>query len=613
MKTNALIIFSLLGAATASAQGFKADFANGKFPAGITVEDCDGFEVPSLCYKNGRTSDGWTVATVGTGTYAAVSPSHSHDEGGQNNRMNIEEVTVEEGAVISWTARSVFSDFPDTYRIEALVEGSEKPVTVFKGRAEEVFTPHAVTLEKYTGKKVRFSFVCTSENGYLLAIKDIFIGVPEKPVLSLVDKTRRFAGNGETVEVTGTVFNSGLETTVEKVVLKVSSKEVASKTINETVKSAESFDFSIDLPVELNKKTKYTVEIIGSDGSVLASASSAAIASHFERNHFVDEGTGVWCNNCPEGMLALQQLKRDYPDQIVIATDHANDDLTNSDYWSGLKFFAVPYFMLNRRDDTKYSQTTNFENGLWRPTPVKIDLAKDEENVNVTVTTSEDIDNSNDRYRIGYVITGDFYQTEDDAAYMQKNSCNMPRHEAYYFLPNILPAHLSKYHNVNLDGEGYFDGIPNSIPADIAPGEATESFVIPCDGLEANEVWSNLRINAYVLDTTNGEILNSASIRLDEPAPEPEIPDLPDGPDGPDGPDSVNEVSASSTPLLRISGRDLLLSGSDETFVEIFYADGQRVAAGNFHERTVVPESVSGPVIIRATSRNATSVIKAAF
>ena len=75
----------------------------------------------------------------------------------------------------------------------------------------------------------------------------------------------------------------------------------------------------------------------------------------------------------------------------------------------------------------------------------------------------------------------------------------------------------------------------------------------------------------------------------------------------------MNEVSASSTPLLRISGRDLLLSGSDETFVEIFYADGQRVAAGNFHERTVVPESVSGPVIIRATSRNATSVIKAAF
>lgn len=601
MKYSVLILSVLAVTSSVSAQNFSLDIKGNKLPKTVIARDFDGLEVPKECYKNGTTSDGWMVSSVGNTLYALISPSHSHVSEPQDNRLSIQPLMIEEGAILSWEARSVYSDFPDTYKITAQSDGREDTVTLFEGTAEDIFTPHCVSLKEFEGKSTIITFICNSDNGYILAIKDVFAGVPLSPKLAVTDETLRFNGEGSPVLLKGSIFNSGAKAEIKDIIITLNGTDKETVTGNFTISTGETYNYSCPVEPVLNEKTAYTIEFVGPEGNVLQTVDGNVMVSHFERNHFVDEGTGTWCNSCPAGTIGLKKLERQYPGQMSIVCTHigtdAQDPFVNHDYMSGLSFYAVPYMMLNRIRSTSSSTTDLFEQALWEPTEMSLSLDRNEDEVKVSLYSAADMDNSADRYRLGYVLTADYYQTESIVPFYQKNIYTTTNHEEYYFLPTLIQAHLVKFRHINLDGQGYFEGIPGSVPASIS-GEGENKCLTLRPDVPEDEHISNPTLHVYIVDNQTGAIKNTRSLCLaDSQATVP-----------------TKNISPEADNLkVHINARQIKVEGSGSVDITVHSIDGRLLARFDSVMDVLLPEGICGPCIVRAVSEEGTDVKKVVF
>lgn len=58
---------------------------------------------------------------------------------------------------------------------------------------------------------------------------------------------------------------------------------------------------------------------LSSDGATLASES-------YPRRMVMEEATATWCGWCPQGIVAIDGLKRDFPDNFLAIAIHGNGD-----------------------------------------------------------------------------------------------------------------------------------------------------------------------------------------------------------------------------------------------------------------------------------------------
>ncbi len=617
MRFQTLAILTL-GVASAYAQGFNVNFTNGSIPSNVTVEDKDGASVPGPCYKNGRTTNGWMVSQVGETGNAAVSSSHTHTDVVQDNRLTVAAVKVPDGAVLRWTIRSIHPDFKDTYKIVAYENGSSNYTVLYDAEAPDVYVTRAVDVSNYAGKNISFGVICTSTHGYLLALKEFILEAPSKPLLVIDDKTVHFQGGGTHAYINGDIYNCGKQAKIASVEVRDGQKVLASSVINQNPKAGEVAEYSVYFSTAKDVPLSYTLVFKGEDGSVLHTTdASKLIVSDFTRCHFVDEGTGVWCQDCPKGYVALNKIHHMFGSQIEVVSDHTNntnpssDPFDNHEYWAGLKFFAAPYFMLNRNPDTKFSDTRKFvDEYFYEPTWVSLRLTKlNNGEIEIGFTPAKDIDNSTDRYRLSYFLTADFHCYETAATYnskyAQKNSLTMPTYEEYYFLPATIPAHLMKYKAINIGGGtgNYFDGIPFSLPEKMKAGEefVVEGFPVPeidYPVVGVDQFWSNPKLIFYVLDTENdNKMMNCVALPLDSTNG-----DIVSG---------IESVSDNNTVSIRIYGHTLVLGGDTEATVSVYSMTGSTIWTGNASSEVELPESGGTPVIISVTTPDGNAVTKA--
>ncbi|MDE5796916.1 MAG: hypothetical protein K2H75_07370, partial [Muribaculaceae bacterium] len=309
----------------------------------------------------------------------------------------------------------------------------------------------------------------------------------------------------------------------------------------------------------------------------------------FVRNLLVDEGTGIWCNNCPEGILEIARLEQQYPGQMIAVCTHTNDILANEDYWKHLNFYAVPYYLLNRKKSTAGGNTKNFTNSLNDPTIASIQVSEgptgDREHVTATVEVmfDRDIDDSG-RYGVGYVLTSPYYRPDGNGRWMQQNSCNIGSSEQYYFLPSLIPAELSFYNHVSLSSSHAFDpveiiwdGNPAIIPA-YTPGYVSldfgELFTSTTDeSIDPATVPDNISLVAFVIDNTDGTVLNATVFPLQQEF---------------DKNSGVTPITSDSETKLRVVNGELrfTLPESDNRYeVTITNAAGSTLARYEGHDR----------------------------
>ena len=289
--------------------------------------------------------------------------------------------------------------------------------------------------------------------------------------------------------------------------------------------------------------------------------------------------------------------------RLIVLNTHVRDVLANEPYWEGLDWYSVPRMMLNRIRATEGANDKKFADYYDCPTSFGIALARQEgtasEKIGMTaiVKVAQEVDNSADRYRVGYVLTGNFHEA-DNARYNQKNNCSQPSYGAYYYLPSEIPSALMYYDNVTLSSETAFSGIESSLPVSMIPGATYE---VPFE-IEVPSLLSSAeegRVVAFVIDTATGELMNAA---IDGEA---------------EGSGMVETVSPSS-PLILSIGRDgIVRTGlkSGESFtLAVFSADGvcmmKKIGTAAGNDSFALPH-VEGMMIVRLSSSVCYDTVKA--
>lgn len=501
------------------------DFSSGKMPEFWTPGTACGHGGDKALYKNGLSDQGWAIEQVGMSGYCAVSATLF-----DCNADVIHETTLtsplfevkDAGAFLIWTAKSVYPDFPNSYRVEVLdsenvTEGWTTIATVTDESG--AFRTRCFPLDRFVGKKIWVRFTA-DPGGYMLAIKDVSAGIPNEIRIEAENGIPAYAwynADGISGEIAFT--NVGRSLKFKSIGAYVDVTEIHSEPIDKEIPTGGEYRMKVTLPLKVNESTIYTVNGVSENGTLTEITEGNVFSSYFERTLFVDKGTGMWCNNCPSAILQVDALQRRYGKNIIVADTHVNDILAYESYWQRLKFYSVPYMMLNRNPATASSDTKYFDPELEAPVTAYVrytSLEKGDKTATVKALISfyGKTDNSADRYRIGYTILRheDSYPEELSKRFYQQNTYTLPRYEQYYFLPATIPAQLVKEHNVTIDATYAFDGIPNSLPAHIeayTPVAWETTLSLP-DGVDS---FDDCTLAAFVLDMEDGgRILNAAAM-----------------------------------------------------------------------------------------------------
>lgn len=564
-KYLTLLTLAPMWFSASAAAYFSAGPSSDRFPSNLTTANITGVIPVEDCYKHGFTREGWTVEAVESSAYSFVCPTHSETSTGQDSWLTTAPFIVEgNGSWLRWNAKSLLPGFPEAYDVVVVETAINQHTTIYSIDEEDFqWQTRLVSLDDFVGKEITVSFVCRSVNKYMLAVRDIFAGVPESSQWAIDNTPIRYAAVSDGATATGFVTNFGADAEGVSIYCKIGAEETLLP-ISETWQTGEIREYSFPLPLTLNEATTYSIGIKDSEGNANPLVSSDVFASHFKRTLFVDEGTGMWCNNCPDGILELDRLKREFGDDIVMASCHVNDPLAMRSYWDELKFYAVPYMMLNRDRQTQGSSSKDFSKAYQTPTtaeillPSQLTATDGKVNVEATAQFAEELDNNDGRYKIGYTVVADIYSPNAEN-YYQQNSISFPRGEQYYILPTEIPASLARFDNAVIDDACAFSGIEGSLPQQINPltGYSTSfSIELPEFASAAEEV----RVVAYVLDIESGIMMNAASsvVSLSN------------------GLGTMNDTAAGNVSISILPSGECVVTGVDElSEIDITVADAQ--------------------------------------
>lgn len=503
---------------------YSADFSTGIIPAEISVSNVSGLRPDAGGYKRGWTADGWTVDRYGDHGYVALSPTYTGTTDACENVLALPAMDLTPGCFLTWQALSVHPDFREAYRVEITAGGNTR--ILYQTEAEEPqWTTRMADLTDFAGQKATISFVCTSCNRYMLALSDITVGQPSGLSIETHDCNPVFYGPQESAGIRIEALNTGAAITAGVMSLAAGEGFISSSVIERPWQPGEIRSFTLEAPLSIDAITDYKISF-KADGNdqTLNLGGKSIYSTSFTKTLLVDKATGMWCTNCPEGILQIEALERRFGSAAVALDTHCApysgqaDPLANSEYFAKLGFSSVPTLMLDRIAATAATDAAKFTDYYFTPAEFGLEFSaltlrgNDTAELGITVKSASAVDNSTDRYRVAYVLTADIYSPEN-SDYFQRNNCTKPSDERFFYLPAKIPSRLCVFHNVTLSSATAFDGIPGSLPAVMEPDHAYHcSFSV--DRPEIVSDINDLSVAAIILDTSNGHALAARKLRV---------------------------------------------------------------------------------------------------
>lgn len=585
-------------------QYWKADFKSGNFPATTKVDEYNGDAINATLYKRVDLAKAWSVAAVGN-DYAALSASHTRTDNPVSNKFYSPFFTVaDENALLRWRARSILPGFPESYRISYRTSENSDPVLLAEiSEEEDVWTNHALPLASLKDKEIQIVFECNSTNRYLLAVSDIWAGVPETTSLKVKDKTKHFVANTADNTISFDLVSVGSSTEDVTLVFRTGKGDVeltSAQWGGESLQPGEILPVEVKVEFPADEKSEYSV--IAREGDKETTLLTGTVwSSEYARTLLIDEGTGMWCNSCPKGILELQSLERTYGNQAAVIATHINDLFAQDAYWANLKWFNVPRMMANRNNTYSGESITKMLPAFDAPTHGRIDVTSVDVESSFKATISGetefgfDADNSDGKYGLCYVITYEFRRYEVERDFYQENNCTTTSTIQYYFLPSKIPSDLAIFSGLNAECQYGFDPKPGMIPSVIQAGIATP-FAFDIQLPDVADSWDGCRVVAFILDTETGEIVNATQTEVKQT--------------------EVNKVGETFGEVAHhavwndgtLNCRNL---GGGKAIVEVYAVSGmliERVEVGD--GENLVPQGEGTPRIIRVTSDDFTEVLK---
>lgn len=285
-------------------------------------------------------------------------------------------------------------------------------------------------------------------------------------------------------------------------------------------------NLNVDVPTSgLTSNHTYKVELIyqptGSNARLLlpvsinqpilvfSTSDTEGAKELYPRRMVVEEGTGTWCQYCVWGIVGMEYMAENYPDNFIGIAVHSGDQMDIEDVY-GLSYKSFPSAYFNRQEASSPSSNTmeqflKNQSGFMTNAMVKITSATysdDYTQLKVSANTRFAFDKSGADYRLAYVITEDKV-----GPYLQNNAYAGSNDEMGGFenLPNPTPV---IYNDVARGIFPSLTGVEGSVPAVIsACTDYSYEYSLPmpknCDD------YANLKLTVLLYDAKTGEIVNA--------------------------------------------------------------------------------------------------------
>ena len=527
MKRSSIFILSVLSTLSLQAQKayLNTDFNRG-IPSDFITLDID--EVPARSgFKIGVDSNWFTEGIYGAEGKAAVSTSTNLFDMEVSNWLITPQLTIRSAdAIVAWDAKSVHYDLRDGYKVMISTTDTdpESFVELFSVKEESyTWQHHLISLAGYVGKKVYIAILHDSKDKFLLAVDNLFVGEPKDLAFDATNNTRHFCGtaSGKT-RVEGKIRNIGKPAALKEIIC-TSGMNVLTQKLDETVIATNTeLDFAFDVPVTLDTTIPYQIDVKTVAGETYRVLEDSTICSYYPRTLLVEKGTGVWCTACPAVMGYLNELKEEYKDEVVIVESHAgyNDQLKLSyaPYDQGMAASNYPTIYFNRYQkyksyDKKEAQNT-LKKVITESTPALVQaeayLQDGKIAVEAKMSFGKDMDNSKDKYRIGFAILQKHLQLPFS---IQKNAASGPQYQEYGLMTSPFDKDFMFFHNTVKGTPSAFTGIANSLPKEITAG-STYTHKALLDLPEGVTSTEGLTVVAFILDHFNTRVLNTVEMPI---------------------------------------------------------------------------------------------------
>lgn len=335
--------------------GFDADNTPWNFVIREDENSSDYCAGSTSVYNPAGKSDDWMAIprlSIENGDYYLSFDAQSYRTG-KTDRLKV--MVLEDDAVYSNFTTELYNKFKTNGKV--IYDEQLNP-----GSSEEGLTGDWIHVEKslsdYAGKNIYIAFVNENENQSMIFIDNLkvyykgnFNFVPNVQSTQIKQQSTTV---GTVVQVLGDNSYNTINATLTSA--DGTFKSTYSATPSQPITSAANYSFTFPdkLPLKVGEENKYTISI-SLDGTVYSQNGTISNLAFETTKHLViEESTGQQCPNCPQGILAIENLENLYGDQIVPVAIHSSvigtDQFAYENYNSYFGITAQPMGVINRID-----------------------------------------------------------------------------------------------------------------------------------------------------------------------------------------------------------------------------------------------------------------------
>lgn len=449
--------------------------------------------------------------------------------------------------------------------VKQMAEGADTLVhaRVYPGEREDMLVNDwqhfSIDLARYEGKNVYIAFVNSNYNQSVVFVDNVV--VEHTLDYTLASNTPAAVVQKESVDVSGVLHLHGDEFVFDRVKLTLRDsegrmlEEFAADIAGDTIRYA----FAKPLPLQVGKETKYSidVELSGAEADnpqatvverTSVNASVADLLFETTKRVVLEEQSGRDCGNCPMGILAIEEMKRQAGDRFLPVSifTFESDPLGTGmySYASWLGYSAAPIARINRHqeqlapmwqnviegdpDYAKYSfhdklngktwqdaVQQDFEQGTYCNVTANAYLDDASEVLTVPFSVSSAIDQEHLNLSVFAIVVEDsltaLYQHNYFSAYEEpifgvwgKNGIYGTEYPLNITQNNVARACLGTS----------FAGTVGLLPTSFAAGE-TASVELQFAKPQTVDDWRNARVVVMLIDANTGVVINACDAKVE--------------------------------------------------------------------------------------------------
>ncbi len=529
--------------------------------------------------------------------------------------------------VIVYASDDVYTSLSKTivdkmrYEGEVIYDQIQSP-----GKSEEDlagdWTDNMVLLKKYAGKNIYIAFVNDNRNQSAVFVDNIKVERDLKFSVNNLTATNVVSLQSIPVKLLATVMSQAdIYSSYEFTLLDSEGKEiskVAESGLDLRNGWSKMITFPAELPLEVGKENGYTIRARFDEIEIDYQYSVKDLAMQTVKRVVVEKFTGQTCQNCPQGIVAMEKIEKDFGDQVVPVALHSyqGDTFDNPKSRQLAQFLgmsAAPSGRVNRGDIisplgtdgkgngsfTNYDPTVpswydNVVSELAVPAEANIDVASyyntDRSKIHVRSTVTYALDMENVNANIFTVIL------EDGLRGNQSNNVYGSEDPIFgdwgkggkYGQPSVPYV----YNDVVRDWEGTTaNGTGGYIPSTVEGGKpyVAEFDIDTPTRLQDKD---NVKIATYLINANSGRILNAAVGKI-----------------GASGVENVEGLEAETRIVVRGGEISVLTSGA--VSAAVYSMDGRMIGAANgIDTLSLNLDGYKGVAVVRVADGNGVKVVK---